>query len=110
MKCSECGKDFSNFLVDKIILPEGLCLDCYQFDKSKYTIIDSSVTLVSVERLNGLEAENKALKEQVERLKCCENCKHGSRAYESFIDCLVGGRCRRCDDTPNLPDLWEEEE
>ena len=29
-----------------------------------------------------LEKENAELKEQIEQMKCCENCRHYSRTYE----------------------------
>lgn len=33
-------------------------------------------------KLSRLEKENAELKEQIEEMKCCENCRHYSRTYE----------------------------
>ena len=33
-------------------------------------------------KLSRLEKENAELKEQIEKMKCCENCCHYSRTYE----------------------------
>ena len=34
------------------------------------------------ERIIELEKENAELKEQIEKMKCCENCRYYSRTYE----------------------------
>ena len=34
------------------------------------------------EEIAELEKENAELKEQIEKMKCCENCRHYSRTYE----------------------------
>ena len=33
-------------------------------------------------KLSSLEKENEELKEQIEKMKCCENCRYYSRTYE----------------------------
>ena len=33
-------------------------------------------------KLSRLEKENAELKEQIEKMKCCENCRHYSHTYE----------------------------
>ena len=33
-------------------------------------------------KLSRLEKENAELKEQIEKMKCCENCRYYSRTYE----------------------------
>ena len=38
----------------------------------------------------GLEVickENAELKEQIEKMKCCENCRHYSRTYGDYYSC-----------------------
>ena len=45
------------------------------------------------ERITELEKENAELKEQIEKMKCCENCCHYSRtyghcySYDSYQNC-----------------------
>ena len=41
-------------------------------------------------KLSRLEKENAELKEQIENMKCCENCRHYSHTYErcySYQNC-----------------------
>ena len=44
-------------------------------------------------KLSRLEKENAELKEQIEKLKCCENCRHYSRTYGHCYSCDVYQSC-----------------
>lgn len=55
-------------------------------------------------KLSRLEKENAELKEQIEKMKCCENCRHYSRtyghcySYDSYQNCtsLSNWRLAEC--------------
>lgn len=65
---------------------KGALLKCAEENENKFTltshIVVSSLCKSAVERIEELEKENVELKEQIEKMKCCENCRHYSRTYE----------------------------
>ena len=56
----------------------GACFPMYhtlsRFEKMWFSAIQKDVA--------KLEKENAELKEQIEQMKCCENCRYYSRTYE----------------------------
>lgn len=48
-----------------------------------------------------IKKENKALKAQIKKLKCCENCKHHKIDYERRLSCNIA-QYKTCD-------KWEPE-
>ena len=64
---------------------KGALLKCAEENENKFTltghIVVSSLCKSAVERIEEHEKENAELKEQIEKMKCCENCRYYSRTY-----------------------------
>lgn len=50
-----------------------------------------------------LYEENNQLKQQIEKMKCCENCKHFIKDFESTIFTTLSCEVKNCNDN----DEWE---
>ena len=50
--------------------------------KEECEIETSKAIMEMRNQIAELEKENAELKEQIEKMKCCENCRHYSRTYE----------------------------
>ena len=47
------------------------------------------------ERIKELEKEYERLKQQIEKMKCCGNCKY-EPVYDKQGDCLIAEECHIC--------------
>lgn len=66
--------------------------------KNRLSNIGEAIGTISLEYIVELEKENKQLKVQIEKMKCCENCKHHSFwgnelkcnlfDYDTELECL----------------------
>ena len=56
--------------------------------KDECEIETSKAIMEMRSQIAELEKENAELREQIEKMKCCENCRHYSRTY---------GHCYSCD-------------
>lgn len=72
LNCSELGE------CDKGVHCEFLKIvrECYDdaIEEGRKEVREHETTCVN--RLHHIEKENKELKAQIEKMKCCENCKH----------------------------------
>lgn len=75
MTCQKCGRELHNSYISYGGI--NLCQLCYDEHMSKNTNKDMTEDyLDKIGELHTLRKENKALREQNENLKCCENCKY----------------------------------
>lgn len=58
---------------------------------------------ISFEYKKKLVQENEQLKAQNEKMKCCENCKHFMKDFESTIFTTLSCKVKNCNDNDN----WE---
>lgn len=59
----------------------------------------------TLNKIKDLEKENGQLKRQIEKMKCCGNCKY-EPVYDEQGDCLIAEECHICFCKSN----WELEE
>lgn len=53
--------------------------------------MSSTLIMRMGERIADLEKENAELKKQIEKMKCCGNCKYSAQETVYSIVCKVGG-------------------
>lgn len=95
MKTSEeTYKEFINIICEMLGFNKPI-------DVLKLCQITSEFIIPYEKLITELEKENEKLKEQIEQMKCCRNCKHWNvpdHAFDSF--------CEECDKCKNYS-LWE---
>lgn len=68
---------------------------------------------VMLKTICNLEERNKTLEKQIEKMKCCGNCKYSNQESAYSIVCKVGG-VDKCDyintDDTQVCDKWEIKE
>ena len=64
-----------------------------------------------IECYKDTEKQIEKLESQIEKMKCCENCKHSDTECEGYIVCSIGHyddcRSNRQFDNQNEEDYWE---
>lgn len=55
------------------------------------------------DKIEKLKKENKQLRQQIEKMRCCENCKHFIKNFESTIFTTLSCEVKNCNDK----DKWE---
>ena len=61
--------------------------------KDECEIETSKAIMEMRNQIAELEKENAELKEQIEQMKCCENCRHYSRTYGGCYSCDTYQSC-----------------
>ena len=74
--------------------------------KNRLSNIGAAIGNIALEYITKIEEENEQLKQQIEKMKFCQNCKYG-RALSYEEPCLYCSRCFANEGKEGLKDYWE---